>query len=100
MATSTQALLQEVFLESDWEDVAQARAARDQRANQLQAQGLICSFEDLFRATDGRRVFLLKAIPPQSIEVNDSPRPQPNSRPSPKANAEPRKRRPQTFEER
>jgi len=36
-------LIQEVFLETDWDDVQQARAARDTRTSELQAEGLTSS---------------------------------------------------------
>jgi hypothetical protein len=61
-------LIQEVFLESDWEEAAQARAARDERANQLQAKGLNCSCSTLYRITDGRKVFLVEAQTPEDEE--------------------------------
>lgn len=66
-------VIQEIFLETDWDDINQARTARDQRAAQLQAQGLVCSYETLYRIHDGHRVFLLEAKPPESIESADHP---------------------------
>lgn len=58
--------IQEIFLETDWDDADQARAARDQRAAQLQAEGHICSCTTLYRATDGRCVFVVEVQPPES----------------------------------
>jgi hypothetical protein len=59
-------LIQETFLETDWEDEATARAERDARAEQLQAQGLVCTREDLDNVR-GDRVFLLEAAEPEAI---------------------------------
>lgn len=66
-------MIQEVFLESDWENPEQARATRDARAAQLQAQGLTCSCSTLYRATDGCRVFTLKAQTPETQGVEHKP---------------------------
>lgn len=79
-------MIQEVFLETDWDDVQQARAARDARASELQAEGLTCTCSNLFRATDGRCVFLVEAEPPEPMErERTSSRPSSTSRrPRPK----------------
>jgi hypothetical protein len=86
-------LIQEVFLETDWDEVSQARAARDERAAQLQAQGFTCSCSNLYRATDGRRVFLVEAESPEDQQESDrkslrqkssSRRPRPKDRETPK----------------
>lgn len=53
-------MTQEVFLETAWEDAEAARQARDDRAAQLQAQGLICTCETL-ATVDGRLVFVVVA---------------------------------------
>lgn len=66
-------MIQEVFLESDWEEAAQARAARDERATQLQAKGLNCSCITLYRITDGRKVFLVEAQTPEDEEAERQP---------------------------
>lgn len=62
-------LIQEVFVETDWEETHQARAARDERAAQLQAQGLMCSCTTLQRVTDGHYVFLVEAQEPEAMET-------------------------------
>jgi hypothetical protein len=58
------ATIQEVFLESDWEDAREARQKRDERLAELQNQGLVCTPEDLYNIADGRRVFLVSAMSP------------------------------------
>jgi hypothetical protein len=67
------ALIQEVFLETDWEEASSARAARDERASQLQAEGLTCSCSTLYRITDGRKVFLVEAQTPEDKEAERQP---------------------------
>jgi hypothetical protein len=59
--------IQETFLETDWDDEASARAARDARATELQAQGLVCSCENLYNVM-GYRVFLLEATEMDTID--------------------------------
>ena len=54
-------MLQEVFLESDWEEAANARSQRDCRIAELQSQGLVCTAEDLWNV-QGYRVYLLVAL--------------------------------------
>ncbi len=54
----------ETFLETGWDDEAEARQARDDRAAALTAQGLVCSCQDLWNVA-GRRVFLLEAAQPE-----------------------------------
>ena len=61
------AAIQETFLETDWEDEAAARQARDERAAQLQAQGFICICENLYNIA-GYRVFVLRATEPEAVE--------------------------------
>jgi len=67
------ALIQEVFLETDWEEASSARAARDERASQLQTEGLNCSCSTLYLITDGRKVFLLEALTPEDEEAERQP---------------------------
>ena len=55
-------MLQEVFIESDWEDALVARSQRDCRIAELQTQGLICTAENLWNV-QGYRVYLLVALP-------------------------------------
>jgi hypothetical protein len=55
--------IQEVFLETDWDDARSAQRQRDQRMQELQAQGLICTSENLYNI-NGQRVFILVATPP------------------------------------
>jgi hypothetical protein len=60
--------IQETFLETDWENEEEARQARDLRAEQLQAQGLVCTCENLYNVL-GKRVFLLEAKEAEPIEA-------------------------------
>jgi hypothetical protein len=85
--------IQEVFPELVWNDELEAKAARDRRAAELQEQGYICIYENLFTVA-GHRVFLLKASRPEPVEKLSTNR---------KDRAIPRPRRarpPQAFEER
>ncbi|MFQ4138831.1 hypothetical protein PGN35_021205 [Nodosilinea sp. PGN35] len=66
-------LIQEIFLETDWEEVEQAQAACDERANQLRGEGHTCTCTTLYRITDGRRVFLLEAQHPDALEPESKP---------------------------
>jgi hypothetical protein len=59
--------IQEVFLEKDWEDLREARSARDQRVAELQAQGFICNCETL-QTVYGQHVFVLQAMPLEQKE--------------------------------
>ncbi len=61
-------VIQEVFLELEWNDEAEARNARDQRAQELQQQGYLCVYENLFTVY-GYRVFLLKASLPEPVNA-------------------------------
>lgn len=60
--------IQEVFLETDWDDAAQARQKRDERILALQSTGLVCVGQDLYNILNGRRVFVLVASPPSVVE--------------------------------
>lgn len=51
--------VQTTFLEIDYETPEAARTARDEQATQLEAQGISCRRETLYRATDGRCVFVI-----------------------------------------
>lgn len=62
--------IQEVFVEADWDDPAVARQQRDQRMAELQAQGLICTSENLY-TVEGKRVFLLVASQPIKERLRD-----------------------------
>ncbi|PSR16014.1 hypothetical protein C8255_20040 [filamentous cyanobacterium CCP3] len=77
-------MIQEIFLESDWEEVEQAQAACDERASQLRAEGHTCTCTTLYRITDGRRVFLLEAQHPDALEPETKPsrRKPPSRRPT------------------
>jgi len=57
-------MIQEVFIETTWEDADMARQRRDERSQELEATGLECHRENLY-TVDGRRVFLLTATPPE-----------------------------------
>jgi hypothetical protein len=61
-------VIQEVFLELEWNDEAEARKARDLRAQELQQQGYLCVYENLFTVY-GYRVFLLKASQPEPVNT-------------------------------
>jgi hypothetical protein len=80
----------EVFNELDFDDAEEALQRRNERLLELQAQGMVCTHEDLYRV-DGRRVYMLTATPPSSSEqgLDESiPRLKPRGgrplRPSPK----------------
>ena len=88
-------LIQETFVETDWEEPIQAREARDQRAAQLQDQGWQCQCSTLYRVTDGRRVYLLEAREPEQIEVVDT---RPKRKVAPRQPRPQGERRPRDFE--
>ena len=69
-------MLQEVFLESDWEEAANARSQRDCRIAELQSQGLVCTAENLWNV-QGYRVYLLVALPDvgEALKEEHSARP-------------------------
>jgi hypothetical protein len=60
-------MISEVFREVDFDDPEEARQQRDLRVAVLQAQGLVCVAENLYRV-DGKRVYLLTADAPKSNE--------------------------------
>ncbi len=67
--------VQEIFLETEWDDEHAARQARDDRATQLQAEGYMTTCENLW-TVNGQRVFLVEAARPERIEptqTEDSP---------------------------
>ncbi|MBD3885682.1 hypothetical protein IFO70_28630 [Phormidium tenue FACHB-886] len=66
-------MLQEVFLENDWEDAAHARQCRDARIEELQTQGFVCSAENLW-TVQGYRVYLLVATRDAPDIAQASPR--------------------------
>lgn len=88
-------LIQETFVETDWEEPTQAKEARDQRAAQLQAQGWLCECSTLYRITDGHRVFFLEAREPEQIEVADV---RPRKKVVPRQPKPAGERRPRDFE--
>jgi hypothetical protein len=53
-------MISEVFCEVEFEDAEAARLQRKQRIKELQAQGMACTVENLYRV-DGKRVYLLTA---------------------------------------
>lgn len=88
-------MIQETFLELDWEDEAQARQARDARATQLQDQGYVCTYENLYTVA-GYRVFLLQATQEEVVDTSLTKSKDPlNSRPKKRLNS-----RISSFEER
>ncbi len=71
-AQSMSSVIQEIFLESEWQDEDEARTARDGRVEQLQAQGFVCTCENLFTVF-GQRVFLLTADRSEAIAPVEAP---------------------------
>jgi hypothetical protein len=61
--------VQETFLEIEWGGEEEARHARDQRAAQLQEQGLVCTCENLYNVY-GYRVFTVEATEATPIETS------------------------------
>jgi hypothetical protein len=55
--------LSEAFLPPTWDACDHAMAQRDQRAAQLQSQGLDCTCLTLYRVTDGMPVYVVEASP-------------------------------------
>jgi len=53
-------MIQEVFIETPWEDESLTRERRDKRCEELTAAGLDCHRENLY-TVDGRRVYLVIA---------------------------------------
>jgi len=51
-----------VLLETDYETLDEAIAAKDDHTAQLDAQGIPCQQHILYRLTDGARVFLITPI--------------------------------------
>ncbi|MCU0569617.1 MAG: hypothetical protein MUF49_23960 [Oculatellaceae cyanobacterium Prado106] len=68
-------MMSEVFLELDFEDAEEAQRQRDLRMEVLQAEGWVCTPENLYRV-DGKRVYLLTADMPSTQEdkADHSPR--------------------------
>jgi|GEM_PF-1952200 len=54
-----------VLLETDYETIEDAIAARDAQATDLTNQGTPFQQQTLYRATDGARVFLITPIEPE-----------------------------------
>ncbi|NDJ18914.1 hypothetical protein [Myxacorys almedinensis] len=106
--------IEEVFTELDWDNPDVARAKRDERIEELQATGLVCTAEDLYRINDGRRVFMLTASRPDPIsdssdDSDTSSRGSYRTRPQRRTDSQPRRRdlseqgrtnRPPTYETR
>jgi hypothetical protein len=63
--------IQETFLELDWGDEEQARQARTMRAAQLEEEGYVCAYKNLYTVY-GYRVFLLEATKPEPVEDTPS----------------------------
>lgn len=63
---------QTTFLEIDYETTEAARAARDEQAVQLEAQGVSCRRETLYRATDGRCVFVITMNETDTEDVKEA----------------------------
>jgi hypothetical protein len=58
-------VIAEAFGEIEWGDPEIAQERRDARLAQLEAQGLICRAELLYRVMDGRRVYVVTAESPE-----------------------------------
>ncbi|MBD1909417.1 MULTISPECIES: hypothetical protein [unclassified Leptolyngbya] len=72
-------MIQEVFIESPWEDESIARQRRDERYGELAAAGLDCRRENLY-TVDGRRVFLVIATPAEEeVQISPSARDKPTA---------------------
>lgn len=57
--------ISEAFPALDWEELDLALAARDQKAAQFEAQGLVCTCRTLYRITDGMPVYVVDAAKPE-----------------------------------
>jgi hypothetical protein len=72
-------MVSEVFNELDFDDAAEALQRRNERLLELQAQGMVCTHEDLYRV-DGRRVYMLTATAPSADNLDEgTPRLKPRS---------------------
>lgn len=81
--------VQTIFPEIHFETPEEARTARDTQAAQLEAQGLRCRKETLYRATDGRCVFVITLEEDEpDIDMKSVTPTKPQTRPS-----KPQKRR-------
>lgn len=69
-------MIQDVFIETTWEDEDLVRQRRDARYEELVATGMDCRRENLY-TVDGRRVFVVIAIPPVEEEIPSSKREKP-----------------------
>lgn len=56
-------------METDWDEGINARQLRDQRMLELQAQGMVCTSENLYNV-QGQRVFILVASPPPRERIS------------------------------
>jgi hypothetical protein len=91
-------LLPEVFLETHWDDAAIALQHCNIRKAELQAQGFLCTTENLY-TVNGDRLFILVATPPNAAELRGefpkSDRPS-SSKPSPQNRTLPTRNPPST----
>jgi hypothetical protein len=87
-------MILEVFCEVNFESAEEARLCRNQRIIELQAQGMACSAENLYRV-DGKRVYLLTAE-----ELRASAQKGEETSPQLKDKKSPRTRSKATFERR
>ncbi|MEM9151434.1 MAG: hypothetical protein AAFY20_22745 [Cyanobacteria bacterium J06639_14] len=60
--------IQTTFPEIHYETPEAARAARDEQVAQLEAKGVSCHRETLYRATDGRYVFVITINDTEDIQ--------------------------------
>ncbi|MEO0986608.1 MAG: hypothetical protein AAFY20_13790 [Cyanobacteria bacterium J06639_14] len=68
--------IQTTFPEIDYETPEAARAARDEQAVRLEAKGISCHRETLYRATDGRCVFVIEIEDTEDLK-SETPSPAP-----------------------
>lgn len=78
-------MIQEVYVESTWQDAEAIQRQRDERYRELEASGYACQRKDLYRV-DGLRVFLVSAtlVEPsaaatETMGTDDLPTSQPRS---------------------
>jgi len=65
----------ELFLEKDYEEPEAARAARDQRKQDLELLGQTCVSQDCISVVSGRMVYLLEPIQEDEGDQRNTRRP-------------------------
>jgi len=87
----------EVFTEHEFESATIARQMRDQRLIQLEAEGYSCVAENLWTVDTERRVYVIRIVPPDSLEASDSKPSELTSSLKPKSTIRP-KSKPKVYE--